>query len=144
MGSSFGACVILHCYDIANSIKVLGLKSPSAFLPDAYLNEITKNDYQEWVKTGFCKANGYEIQVLFDCFNYNIYSDAMNIKTKCLITHGDNDEIVPYNQSLYLKDILKGETELITFKNGNHGYSVNDSWEKMAKIFINFFNSNLK
>lgn len=139
MASSFGACVALYCEDIMNKIKVIGLKSPSVFLPDAYLNEINLDDYYNWIKTGYCETNGYNSDVLFDCFKYNIYLQVSKIKTKCLITHGDKDEIVPYNQSLFLKDLLKGEAELITFKNGDHGYSIGDNWEKMARIFIDFY-----
>lgn len=142
MASSFGGSVLIHCYNIANCAKVIGLKSPSTFLPDAYLNEISIEDYNNWIKSGYCDANGYNYDVLKDCFNYNLYKDASNINVKTLISHGSKDEIVPYSQSLFLNDILQGESELVTFKDGDHGYS-GENWEKMASLFIGFFDNNL-
>lgn len=143
MASSYGASVALMCPNIMNQAKVIGFKSPCAFLPDAYLNEISRKIFEDWISTGFCQENGYDVSVFYDSFNYNIYSEAKKIKTKCFITHGSSDEIVPFNQSLYLKQILGGSTELCVFENGDHGYS-GDNWEKMAKIFIDFFSQNLK
>lgn len=146
MASSFGANVALLCPDIMNQTKAIGLKSPSCFLPDAYLNEISVEDYKEWVRTGFCEENGYNISVLFDSFKYNTYNEVKKIKTQCLITHGSNDEIVPTSQSFYLKELWGGKVELEIFEDGNHGYSTNDGkdWEKMANIFETFFNQHLK
>lgn len=142
MGSSFGACVALMCPSIMNKCKVIGFKSPSTFLPDAYFNELSVENFNEWNKTGFCKENGYKISVFFDPFQHNVYAEIPKIKTKCLITHGDSDEVVPYQQSLYLKELIGGEVNLITFKDGDHGYS-GDNWEKMAKIFDNFYKNEL-
>lgn len=142
MGSSFGACVALMCPEIMNKCKAIGFKSPCCFLPDAYLNEISMDNFNEWVKTGFCKENGYDISVFFDPFNYNVYNEAKKIKTRCLITHGNTDEIVPFTQSLYLKEFLGGEVELKVFDKGDHGYS-GENWEKMANIFESFFKQQL-
>jgi len=145
MASSFGANVSLLCYEIMNQAKAIGLKSPSCFLPDAYLNEISIEDYRNWTNTGFCEANGYNISVLYDPFNYNTYEEIKKIKTQCLITHGSKDEIVPITQSLYLAHFWGGKAELEIFENGDHGYSKNDGedWEKMASIFENFFKKHL-
>ena len=142
MASSFGACVALMCPSILNKCKAIGLKSPSTFLPDAYFNELTIEQFSEWNKTGFCEENGYRLSVFIDPFQYNVYAEVPKIKTKCLITHGNTDEVVPYQQSLYLKELMGGEVELITFADGDHGYS-GDKWEKMANIFENFYKNEL-
>ena len=142
MGSSFGACAALMCPEIMNQCKAIGFKSPCCFLPDAYLNEISMENFNEWIKTGFCQENGYDISVFFDPFQYNVYNQAKQIKSKCLITHGNTDEIVPFTQSLYLKEFLGGQTELKVFDKGDHGYS-GENWEKMANIFESFFKEQL-
>lgn len=142
MASSFGACAALMCPDIMNQCKVLGFKSPCCFLPDAYLNEISMQNFNEWIKSGFCKENGYDISVFFDSFQYNVYNQAKQIHSTCLITHGNNDEIVPFTQSLYLKEFLIGQTELKVFENGDHGYS-GENWEKMANLFELFYQQHL-
>lgn len=144
LASSFGGSVALHCYEILNSTKAIGLKSPCCFLPDAYVNEISNAALNEWLKKGFCESNGYDIEVLIDPFKYNIYDDIKKIKTKCLITHGDNDEIVPLTQSIFLNKLLQSEHELMVFDNCDHGYSTGNSWDKMANLFVNFFVENLK
>lgn len=142
--SSFGGSVALHCVEILNKAKVIGLKSPCCFLPDAYVNEISSNEvFLNWIENKYCEENGYKLSVLLDAFNYNIYNDAKNIKTKCLITHGNGDEIVPICQSRYLDLVLECQHDFIVFDNCDHGYSINDSWEKMANIFTSFFVDNL-
>jgi uncharacterized protein len=142
MASSFGACVALMRPSILNKCKAIGLKSPSTFLPDAYFNELTVEQFNEWNKTGFCDENGYKLSVFTDPFQHNVYAEVTKIKTKCLITHGNADEVVPYQQSLYLKELMGGEVQLITFEEGDHGYS-GDNWEKMAVIFENFYKTEL-
>ena len=49
---------------------------------------------------------------------------------------------MPYQQSLYLKELMGGEVQLITFEEGDHGYS-GENWEKMAVIFENFYKTEL-
>ena len=144
MASSFGGSVALHCYDILNSVKAIGLKSPCCFLPDAYINEISIDSLNSWVKNGYCEENGYNIEVLMDPFGYNIYDDIKRIQTKCLITHGDSDEVVPLSQSIYLNSLLQAPHEFIVFEKCDHGYSVGDCWEKMAELFIHFYSTNLR
>lgn len=143
LASSFGGSVALHSYEILNNTKAVGLKSPCCFLPDAYANEISNAALNKWLKTGFCESNGYDIDVLIDPFKYNIYDDIKKIKTKCLITHGDRDEIVPLKQSIFLNKLLQNKHELIVFENCDHGYSIGDSWDRMAKLFVDFFAENL-
>jgi uncharacterized protein len=142
MGSSFGACVALMCPLLMNKCKVIGFKSPSTFLPDAYYNELSLEAFKNWRQTGFCEENGYNYSVFLDPFKHNVYDAISKIKSKCLITHGSADEVVPYQQSLYLKELIAGEAELLTFENGDHGYT-GANWEKMAIIFENFYKNEL-
>ncbi len=144
LASSFGGSVALCCYEILNSAKAVGLKSPCCFLPEAYVNEISLQNLNDWIELGFCEENGYNIDVLKDPFKYNIYGQLKNIQTKCLITHGSSDEVVPVSQSKYLDLLLQCPHELIIFDNCDHGYSVGDSWNKMANLFIEFFSVNLR
>lgn len=139
LGSSFGANVALLLPDITNSIRALGLKSPACFLPDAYKNEITQPEFEEWSKTGFCRSNGYKYKVYLDPFNYDTYASASRIHTPCLITHGSLDEIVPVEQSRLLYERLAGEKRLEILEGASHGYGEEGQWQKMANLFITFF-----
>jgi fermentation-respiration switch protein FrsA (DUF1100 family) len=144
LGSSFGANVALLLPDITNSINALGLKSPACFLPDAYKNEITQSDFEEWSRTGFCKSNGYKYTVYLDPFNYDTYESASQIRTPCLITHGSIDEVVPVQQSKLLFEKLAGEKRLEILQGASHGYGEGGQWQKMADLFISFFAEKLR
>lgn len=139
LASSFGANVLLLCPEIANQTKAIGLKSPSCFLPDAYVNEIGEKALENWYLKGFNDENGYNIEVLTDCFKYNTYSMINKIYSPVLITHGTKDEIVPIKQSIYLFNLLQSEKYLEKFPEADHGYSQGNSKEKMNITFNNWF-----
>lgn len=141
--SSFGANVALLLPELMNRVKLIGLKSPSCFLPDAYINEIGNDEFDKWRQEGFCEKNGYNFEVVTDCFNYNTYKEVKKINTPCLITHGSKDEIVPINQSKFLYECLSGNKKLKIFKNVGHGYSEEGAWDRMASIFVDWFSDNL-
>lgn len=138
MGSSFGACAALLCPDILNEARAIGLKSPCAFLPDAYINEIGLEALEGWQRDGYCEANGYDFDVLLDSFGHNAYQAATQIHASCFITHGLSDEVVPVSQSKYLSFLLAGPTELVLFPDCDHGYS-GGNWEPMADMFVRYF-----
>lgn len=138
--SSFGSSVVIAS-DYCLKANVLGFKSPCSFLPDAYINELSKNELEDWMKTGYCAENGYDINVLYDPLNYNIYKLAERINIPALITHGDKDEIVPINQSHLLVHQLNGIKQIVTFNNCDHGYSQDKNWDKMADLFVEYFSS---
>lgn len=123
--SSFGSSVIIASREFRN-VKAQGFKSPCAFLPDAYLNEISDEVAENWKETGYCSENGYNINVLYNPMKYNIYRDSSDISSSCLITHGMNDEIVPFRQSQLLQSQLLAssiDVELILIENCDHGYT---------------------
>tara|TARA_B100001115_G_scaffold181098_1_gene174661 strand:- start:1581 stop:2348 length:768 start_codon:yes stop_codon:yes gene_type:complete len=142
--ASFGAAVLLAAPEIANKLSIVGLKSPAAFIADAYFNEIGFDEFENWRKTGFSNENGYKYEVFLDCLRYNIFETATRITTPCYITQGDKDEIVPFQQTVFLYECLKTtEKELNIFKDGNHSYSNNNDWDKMASYFVECFHKSL-
>lgn len=139
--SSFGSSVVIASREFQN-IKAQGFKSPCAFLPDAYLNEISEEAATNWKTSGYCPENGYNINVLYNPMKYNIYRESSNISSSCLITHGLNDEIVPFRQSQLLQSQLltsSNDVELVLIENCDHGYTQDGKWEYMANLFVDFF-----
>lgn len=141
LASSFGATALLLCPDIANQMKGIGLKSPAPFLADAYLSEVGTSLYDRWAEVGYLEENGYSFEVLLDSLLHNAYASARSITCPCLITHGDADAIVPVQQSKYLSRMLGGKTRLEVFTAVGHGYSEDGAWERMAKVFTDWFAS---
>ena len=63
--------------------------------------------------------------------------------------HGDNDQVVPYNQSELLHAALKEKgvkTELYRVRNGGHGFggATQDSREQLSDRVVKFFDQHLK
>lgn len=135
-GTSFGACVALLSSEIVNKCKALVLRSPCAFLPIAYINDLEHRDFLKWRELGESDINGYKYEVLLDSTRYNMFNAAEDITTKTLIVQGENDEIVVPDLTVVLYDKLKCEKELILVENANHSYSSSDGtnliWEWMA------------
>lgn len=145
LSSSFGSSVVIASGELRN-VKAHGFKSPCAFLPEAYLNEIHPESFSKWNEEGYCDENGYNIEVLYNPIKYNIYSEAAHFSSSCLITHGLNDEIVPFRQSQLLEhQFLQNSksVELILLQSCDHGYSQDGKWDIMAKHFIEFFSKML-
>jgi acetyl esterase/lipase len=65
-----------------------------------------------------------------------------------LILHGENDQLVPFQQSQLLHDALQKagvQSELYRVKNGDHGFKgATESREKLVERSMNFFDSLLK
>lgn len=142
--ASFGATILLLNPEIANKLSVIGLKSPAAFIPDAYYNELGHLEYLKWRDEEYSELNGYNYNVIIDALKYNVFTSAQEITSPVYITQGDKDEIVPFHQSYFLFDCLGSqEKELEIFPDGNHGYSNNNDWDKMAQYFVNQFNTKL-
>lgn len=138
--SSFGATVLLLTPEIANKTKAIGLKSPAAFIADAYYNEIGENNFDIWRKEGYLEDNGYNFSIFIDALRYNVFSSASKIDAPCFITQGDRDEIIPFQQTKYLYECLKtNDKELEIFNGVGHGYSEGDAWDRMAACFVAWF-----
>lgn len=143
MASSFGAAVLLLAPDLANMFSAIGLKSPAPFLPDSYLAEIGFDKFERWSSDGFIEENGYDFEVLLDSLKKNAFASAAEIRSPCLVTHGSRDEIVPIIQSRYLVKCLSGPARLEVFEGVGHGYSEEGAWDRMASLFVNWFDDSL-
>jgi len=142
--SSFGASVLLLVPEIANELKAIGLKSPAAFIADAYYCEIGAINFDIWRTHGFLDENGYEFAILVEALKHNAFASAMTIDTPCLITQGDTDEIIPLQHTKYLYECLRSsDKHLEVFKGVGHGYSESDAWDRMATMFIDWFQKRL-
>ncbi|MGD8457519.1 MAG: alpha/beta hydrolase [Anaerolineales bacterium] len=142
--SSFGASVLLLEPSIANELKAIGLKSPAAFIADAYYNEIGDPKFDEWRKEGYLEDNDYNFEIFIDSLSHNVYETVLKITTPCFITQGTSDEVIPWQQTKYLYECLRSDDKhLEIFPGVSHGYSEGNAWDRMAKIFVDWFASKL-
>ncbi|MCA9731533.1 alpha/beta hydrolase [candidate division KSB1 bacterium] len=138
LGTSLGGTVLLNSTNETNQLAAIGLRSPASFLPDAYYNEISLEEFRQWQTKGYSASNGYNYNVFENALTFNSFRSARRITTPTLITHGDKDAIVPFQHSLYLYTCLGGEKKIELFEGAEHSYS-GDIWYQNADSFVDWF-----
>lgn len=121
-GNSYGGC-LTNLYASKNDIfRFIIFIAPCI----NYLELYEKLDIKTWEKEGFIKfVNVKRSYALYeDSLKYQPYEEASKIKSKCLIIHSIDDEIVPFSQSQKLKSLIE-DSELVPLKGLNHSFSQN-------------------
>ena len=73
------------------------------------------------------------------------HDDIKNIKCPTLIIHGTKDEIVPNSSTLYVYDNIKSSSVmLVEFENLTHNLFINDRYNEIKNLIINYFKSKPK
>ena len=72
-----------------------------------------------------------------DFKNNDGYKAAPKIKIPTLTVHGDEDETVPYKQSVKISKLIPN-CKLHTIKGGNHRYENPKHKEEMWQAIVNF------
>jgi len=119
-GNSYGGqLAIMEASKNPSKYKFLILLSPGvgfSFIPNL--------DAEKWRCDGFAKILGFDM-------HYSMYVDicknaditlAKNINIPTLIVHGDNDEILPLENSIQLSELIKS-AKLVVLKDCLHQYA---------------------
>ena len=73
------------------------------------------------------------------------HDDIKNIKCPTLIIHGTKDEIVPTSSTLYVYDNIKSSSVmLVEFENLTHNLFINDRYNEIKNLIMNYFKSKPK
>ena len=73
------------------------------------------------------------------------HDDIKNIKCPTLIIHGTKDEIVPNSSTLYVYDNIKSSSVmLVEFENLTHNLFINDRYNEIKNLIMNYFKSKPK
>ena len=73
------------------------------------------------------------------------HDDIKNIKCPTLIIHGTKDEIVPNSSTAYVYDNIKSSSVLLVeFENLTHDLFINDRYDEVKNLIINYFKSKPK
>ena len=73
------------------------------------------------------------------------HDDIKNIKCPTLIIRGTKDEIVPNSSTLYVYDNIKSSSVmLVEFENLTHNLFINDRYNEIKNLIINYFKSKPK
>ena len=73
------------------------------------------------------------------------HDDIKNIKCPTLIIRGTKDEIVPTSSTLYVYDNIKSSSVmLVEFENLTHNLFINDRYNEIKNLIMNYFKSKPK
>lgn len=73
------------------------------------------------------------------------HDDIKNIKCPTLIIHGTKDEIVPNSSTTYVYDNIKSSSVmLVEFENLTHNLFINDRYNEIKNLIMNYFKSKPK
>lgn len=68
------------------------------------------------------------------------HDDIKNIKCPTLIIHGTKDEIVPNSSTAYVYDNIKSSSVMVVeFENLTHDLFINDRYDEVKILIINYF-----
>ena len=136
-GSSFGGNALLLGAAQLPTIKVIGLKSPACYLPEAFLCEFGHEVVERWSKDGYLDEVGFDYEAFLDPLTVSTYAAARAISYPVRVVHGGADSIVPTRQSRDLIHYLQSGS-LRVIDGADHWYAEGNQWETMAKDLVGF------
>jgi len=143
-GSSFGGMACLLAASNIKDLKAMALKSPVSDYPGSLFSRMNKSELDAWRSKGYYKyldGNGCEKRIDFsfyqDAVTINIDQILPQIKIPVLIVHGNQDEIVPVEQSIKTASLLP-DSRLEVIKGADHTYSQSQHFNHMIEIISRF------
>lgn len=144
MGSSFGGIASIMAASETNDLYVVALKSPVSDYETKEVIVKSEEELEEWREKGYryyVSGDGRKLKLNYsffeDAVKNNGYEAAPRIQAPTLIVHGDNDESVPYEQSVKLSKIIPN-CLLHTVRGAGHQYDKPEHWDEMLQTITNF------
>jgi len=122
----------------------MALKSPVSDYAGSLFSRMNKSELETWRIKGYHNyrdINGCEKRI-----NYSFYQDAVSvnidqilplIKTTVFIVHGNQDEIVPVEQSIKTASLLR-DARLEIIEGADHIYSKPQHFDSMIELISEF------
>ncbi len=149
VGSSFGGIASIIAASKINELTILALKSPVSDYEEKEYATKSKEELEEWKSKGFIyyvSGDGRKLRLDYTFFedfkNNDGYEAAKKIKIPTLIVHGDNDKIVPIEQSQKTASLMEN-CRLEVIEGADHRYSKPEDFERMLVLISQFIIENL-
>jgi len=147
-GSSFGGMAALLAAAKSPGLQLLALKSPVSDYLGKLLADEDKIGIEQWKKQGFTwhetsKRGKLKLNYSFveDAENVSGFEEAGKIKVPTLIVHGNQDKIVPIEQSRKTASLIPN-CRLEEIEGANHKYSKPEDFERVLKLISEFVAGN--
>ncbi len=142
IGSSMGSWIALNQFKLFNKqiIGFVGIGSAPEFLQNLIWKKLTNKMKKELLekKIIYLKHGGYEYpithQLIKDGKKNKILNKKIKSKIKITMIHGENDKVVPINNSKkLLKIFTNAKKRLVIIKKGDHSLSNKQNLKRIKK-----------
>ena len=143
VGSSFGGLSSMVAVSKSDDVLVLALKSPVSDYVEAEKMRLGEEGIRRWKEEGYVQLEdfpgGVKLEYSFfeDLKNNLGYSAAKEIDISTLIVHGEQDDVVPVEQSKKAASIIQ-DCELEIIEGADHRYSNPEHFNKMIQLISQF------
>lgn len=137
VGASYGGNVALLRAADYPSIRAIGLKSASTFLPEGYQLQYGTDLMRRWGENGYDEEVGLNYTAVLDSLFHNTYEAASRIDCPVRIVNGTADTAVPIRHARDLLRVMPNAS-LFEIEGADHWYAEGDEWERMATDIIDF------
>ena len=143
-GSSFGGMASILAAPKIKKLQAMALKSPVSDYAGSLFSRMNQSELDVWEKKGyhtFIDGKGAKQKINYsfyrDAVSVNIFQVLPQIRVPVLILHGDQDEIVPVEQSRKTASLLP-DSRLEVIKGADHTYSQPRHFNRMIEIISKF------
>lgn len=148
LGSSFGGICSIMAASKVKDLYILVLKSPVSDYTSMQLLKHGQDGVRKWREGGYIIHTSHDGKkhrlnyTFFDDFkNNDAYASATRIEIPALIVHGDQDEVVPIEQSKKTCGLIKG-CRLEIIEGLGHHYTNPAHFEKFLDLSTEFIKEN--
>jgi pimeloyl-ACP methyl ester carboxylesterase len=142
LGSSFGGLVALLVAAKSRALSVLGLRCPVSDFPALLQQQFGRMAIELWRRLGQVPDSLGHIPVHYrfyeDCRQYNAYRAAEAVIVPTMIVHGQNDEVIPVNQSRKLIGHIRGTKTLHVIDGADHRFSSPGHFSRMTELLADW------
>ncbi|MBI4177597.1 MAG: alpha/beta fold hydrolase [Candidatus Aenigmarchaeota archaeon] len=148
IGTSFGGISSIMAASKSEDLGVLVLRAPVSNYEEKELSKRGAGGIKEWKEKGYVEYDDegrkFKLKYAFfeDFGNNNGYEAGKNIKIPTLIIHGDNDDVVPLEQSIKLSKIISN-CKLEIIKGAGHDFSDENDFIRTLESAANFITTKL-
>jgi pimeloyl-ACP methyl ester carboxylesterase len=132
--------VALLCAANHPSIRAIGLKSASTFLPEGYQLQYGAELMARWAEEGYSDEVGLNYGAVIDSLFHNTYSSASRISCPVRVVNGTADSAVPIRHARDLVRVIP-RASLLEIEGADHWYAEGDEWERMAVDILDFIDA---
>ena len=139
LGSSYGGIACTMATSKTDDTFLLVLIAQVSDYKALYKIRLSEDERKKWKEDGF--IDSFDLKLSYEYYedfeNNNGYESAKNISIPTLIIHGDADVVVPIEQSIKLKELIKN-SKLEILNGAGHSCKINHSKEKCLNLSANF------